>query len=368
MLRKDEKILIYPYFNAEFPVAKQLIREGFEVHIASYEGTGLIGKDVAFSVNREKCNVKVSVYSNHLLDLSDVIYIPNISKKNLRRNEMDEILLRAMKNDKKIISAVELDGDFPNVLEYDNFIDLGCATNFKINSYYNRINNNKMRFFTPKIPVIYIGGIHDLMDNQYITISLKHLLEGNGYKVCCLTIMNSLKLFGCISFPKEFSNIGETIENRIIYLNNFIRSCVENMRPDILLIHIPDGMMRYNDYFTNSFGGFAFMISQAVKSDYFICTVVTEMSSLEYYDRLSNYFNRKFDSPINCLHFSNSLLDIPNSSRPTSGDLLFKNELEIDEFIDGLSKLKGRHNYKMLNLFKDESLELLFDDILNKLG
>lgn len=84
MLQEHDKILVYPYFNTAFPVVKQLIREGFKVYIASYEGTGLIGKDVAFSVNREKCNVKVLMYSNDLLDLSDVIYIPDIGKGNLK--------------------------------------------------------------------------------------------------------------------------------------------------------------------------------------------------------------------------------------------------------------------------------------------
>lgn len=363
MITKIDNILIYPYSYKTFSIVKLLLNNNYRVNIASFDGSGLIGKDVSYSVNRCESNAVVLQYSEDLLDTSDILYIPEFNENCVINDLIKDVLKRAIQNNKKIIveSNEKIINEF---LDYSKLISLQTLINSSIASYYSKIKLYKTKFYRPAIPVIYIGGIHDLIDNDYIAIALKDYLEKNGYRTCTLSRKASNKLFGCIDFPDEFINSNNPIEDKIISLNNYIRSCVEVLKPDVLIMQIPYGMMQFNDYYHNSFGSYAYLISQAVKGDYFICCMTTELLSTNYYNELSQYFYKKYDSAIDCIHFSNCLLNIPNSIRPQNQDILFLNETHIDKLLYDYEK---DSNYEMLNLFKEKDLELLYHDILRKL-
>lgn len=158
---------------------------------------------------------------------------------------------------------------------------------------------------------------------------------------------------------------GLSIEDRIMELNNYMRACIELMKPHVMIVQIPFGMIRYNKYFENTFGSYAFMISQAIKSDYFICTSTPELIDSKYFDELSNVFDRQFDSPINSLHISNCQPNVPSISRGNNPGRIFKSELDINNSIDNLNE---DLNYRVLNLLMEKDLESLFKDVMSQLG
>lgn len=362
MIVKSESILIYPYSYKTFPMVKLMLERDYNVKVATFNGLGLIGKDVSYSVNRRKTNIETLEYSESLLNELDILYIPNFNEDTTTKSILKDTIRKAIKLNKKIIveSNKEIIREFS---DYENLIDLQTFKNQKIETYYNKVKIYEMKFYRPSIPVIFIGGIYDLLDNDYITIKLNDYLGKNGYKACCLSRQVSNKVFGCINFPDEFININNSIENRIISLNNYIKSCIEVLNPDLLIIQIPDGMLQYNDYYHNSFGNHAYLISQAVESDYFICSMTTELLSTKHYDKLSNYFSRKYDSPIDCAHYSNCYLDIPNHTKRRNQDVMFLNEGKIEEL---LIPYRDDSNYQMFNLFNGRNFKLMYQDIINK--
>lgn len=362
MITKDENILVYPYSYKTFPIVNLLFKKNYKVKVATFEGVGLIGKDVAYSVNHNKINLEVLEYSKFLLNQIDILYVPTYYEDDQTDIRLKDVIKEVIKLNKKIIieSNNKMIEEF---LYYDNLINLKTLKNQDIESLYNKVNTYKIKFYRPTIPVIYIGGVHDLFDNDYITIALKDRLERDRYKICCISRQISNKVFECINFPDEFININNSNENRIRSLNNYIKSSIEVLNPDVMIIQIPGGMLQFNDYYDNSFGNNAYLISQALRSDYFICCMTSELLSIKHYDEFSNLFSRKYDSAIDCAHYSNSFLNIPNSNKHQNRDILFLDEDNIREL---LVPYKEESNYKMLNLFNDEDFKILYEDIINK--
>lgn len=365
MFIDKEKILVYPFSYRNFPLVKLLLKSELDIIVATEEGTGLIGKDIGFSVNREKCNTSILKYSDQILEKVDVLFIPKGDINHSINEGIKDVLQKAMDSNKKVISSLKLDKENLYFSKYDKYIDLLNITDSRLNTYLTRVKENQLSYFIPDIPVIYVGGVFDIIDNQYIAISVKHKFEENGYRVCCITGESYGKIFNCLTFPHDFMENGISIEYRITELNNYIRASVELMKPHVIIIQIPFGMLRYNEYFENSFGSYAYMVYQAIKSDYFICTSTSEMIVSKYFKELSNCFERQFSSPIDALHISNCLFDIPMDSRASKLDMIFKDELDVNYEIDNIKK---DLSFKVFNLFREQDLEDLFQDIINQLG
>lgn len=365
MFIKNDKILIYPFSYKAFPIVKLLLREKLDVIVAAEEGSGLIGKDVAFSTNREKCNLAVLKYSDNLLEESDILIIPEGHINDAVNEGIKTTIEKTISKSKKIASLLSLDKESQYFLDYDEYINLATTKSLNIESYFKRVKENNLPYFVPNIPVIFMGGVFDIIDNNYIAISLKQRFEKDGYKVCCITKEDSGKLFDCLTYPKSFMNNELSIEDRITELNHYIRTCVEIIKPQVLIMQIPFGMIRYNEYLNNSFGSYAFMISQAVKCDYFVCTAVAETVLHKYYEELSDYFYKRFDSPIDSLHISNCQLDLLSNNVVKMDNILFMDESEVENII---KNLKEKLYFKTFNLFKENDMNNLYQDILDKLG
>lgn len=360
-----KKILVYPFTYKDFPLVKLLSKSVKNITIATEEGTGLVGKDIGFSVNRGYCNIPVLKYSERILQESNVLFIPEGNIKDPINERIIEVLQKSINNNKKIISSLKLDSKNLHYLKYNKYIDLLNQTDSKLDLYFSRVKENQLAYFVPKIPVIYVGGVFDIIDNHYIAISLKQKLEEEGYKVCCITNESYGKVFNCLTFPDDFMNNRLSIEDRILDLNNYIRASIEFKKPDLMIIQIPFGMLRYNEYYENSFGSYAYMISQAIKSDYFVCTSTSEIIYSEYFEELSNYFERLYFSPIDSLHISNCQFNIPMDSRASKLSILFRDESEIN---DEIKRIRKKSSFGVFNLYKENDLEELFKDIINKLG
>lgn len=360
----DKKILIYPYNYLSFYIVKHLIDRGMDVLLSSPKGTGLIGRDMAFAVNRQETGIMVSEYSKELFENCDILYIPKGNLNDPINEELPSIIKDAIEYDILIYSSLETQEEH-EFFNYDKFIDLNQKTNPRIDSYFKNIKENRFSFYTPNIPVIYVGGVFDIIDNFYISLSLKYVLEGYGYKVSCITNESTGILFNCLNYPNSFLNDNLSIENRIIELNKYIRTVIEVEKPNVLIIQIPKGMILYNNYFMNSFGSHAFMISEAAQSDYFVCTSSSNVISSEYFKKISEYFEKKFDSPIDCLHISNIKLNIPDGYIDDTREILFINEMKINQSIQ---IMKRDLSFEGLDLYQKEGLERLCENIFDSLG
>ena len=96
-------------------------------------------------------------------------------------------------------------------------------------------------------------------------------------------------------------------EQATFMLNKYIRNIVEKENPDVLVIELNDGMLRYNEELMNTFGIYNYMISEAVKPDYNIVILSSQELDNDFLANLDKYSSRKFDAPIDAIHVTNAI-------------------------------------------------------------
>lgn len=291
----NTKIVVFPYNAFAYPIVNYLLKCGYSVYPLSLSGTGLINKDVSLSINSQTIGVNVYDYSTFTFSSDMDVYLVNspiespMHEKSIEFLEMIANLnnIRIFKNSMLILE------EYPSIKNIHNFTQ-----------NYDYLKHNERNFYNVNIPVVFVSGIIDTIDNSVISLSLIKELRCKGMNAQLISNDCNSEFAFTYLFPREFMNNGLSIESRISILNDFIRFICETNKPDILLMQIPKGLLRYDDSFYNSFGAYTFMISEAVTCDYFICSFPYELCNIAYFDLINDYVNRKLNTNISSIHMS----------------------------------------------------------------
>lgn len=156
------------------------------------------------------------------------------------------------------------------------------------------------------IPVIGVGSVYHSYHTAEIMLQMKSVISQYS-KI--LTIYSREGLSGtdifCIS-PSDIKNL--SFEDKIKYINWYTNKVVEQEHPDIICMEIPGGLVRLNGTILNGGGEYPFIYSQAVRPDYFVCSVLLNFSSKEKIVSLKDALERQYGISQTCFHLSNAFL------------------------------------------------------------
>ncbi len=96
----------------------------------------------------------------------------------------------------------------------------------------------------------------------------------------------------------------------IYAMNELIKRQCEKLLPDIIIVHISDPMIEYNEDITNGFGVRPYMVSKAMIPDYFICGIPYGYGYNENINAISEGMAGRFDYGIDYVHLSNAEFDL----------------------------------------------------------
>jgi peptide maturation system protein (TIGR04066 family) len=223
-------------------------------------------------------------------------------------------------------------------------------------------NNSKIDVynkFISMVPVIFVGGIVDICDNRDITLKIKDEFETQGFR--CLAITNEAEsnFVGCYQFPKKFMSDEINPISQIISLNNLVFELDFRIKPDVIIIKLPNGIMQISNSMHNGFGIYADMIKKVLSPDYFICTIpidhLNEMS-LSFIDK---YVKDKFGSNHLVYHLSNVYCNYQ-----TDLDSSTKKTLYLSENTDNLNRLIDNSTY--FNFLDNIAIQNFVKSIIEK--
>lgn len=186
--------------------------------------------------------------------------------------------------------------------------------------YYENINVNYPEFnytsfYNIEIPVIGVCSLFESQDMNEICLDLKYKLE-KKYKVITISQDKKLKFAGAHYY--NFSKIDNTIESKILDINRFLKGLIINEKPDLLIVSIPGGIGRLNNFFMNSFGVYLDILMKIISFDYFVLNIPLDYAVDSYLDYLNENFIKNFNCGIDPFHINNELLN-------------FKEELNLGE-------------------------------------
>ena len=340
-----KKTIIFPYSKNDFGFCLEYTRRNFDTIIASFMGTSFIGKDLGYSVNRGKIGILIKdIYD--VKDIADEIIILDNKLSQQNVNLLKEIVLNLSPHI-KVSSYINLNVNVDNysylkVNDFPKFKDLG--------------------YYYPNIPIVFVNNLVPSDDSELIVFQLKNILMRKGIKVASLMKRCNCKVLDSWIIPESFYNRKYPPEQAIFMLNQYIRKIIESDLPEILIIELNDGLLRYNDEIMNSFGVYNYMIYESVNPDYNIINLPIQHLEENFISELNNYFQRKYESPIDAIHVSNAL-------KVNSGDFTYDFiditlRIPSNEIAEEVEKLKS--DTKIGDFENESYIELIVDEMFKR--
>ena len=353
----DKNYLFYPYTDKSYSFVKGLIASNINFDVISPIGYGLNGKDLSYVTNRMK--LKKTIKDIHNIDFSQ--YNSILLSNNINELMLDELEVIATSAGEHKIEIVNLSGEFNlDTLDFriQNEVD---DIESEIKEMMNRIEEFGLAYYKSQKPIILVGGILESIDDFSISLGLKLEFEKQGYKTQLITDEKDAIFFNCIKYPASFMSNKVSAEIQIWTLNRFIQAIETLKNPDIIIVHIPEGMIHYNNYFDNAFGSYAFIIGQSLQADYFILNLVNSIVDDRYLKQLDEYFKVILGKEIDLFNLTNSYYEEPIDRVEKLDHPLYLDETEINQIVNFY---KGKYNLKNLN--NPEEIQRTINDIIQK--
>lgn len=96
---------------------------------------------------------------------------------------------------------------------------------------------------------------------------------------------------------------------KIYAINSYLKSIELKEKPAIILVLILEPIVEYSETVPNDFGIIPFLLSKAIPTDYFECSVPYDLSSAAFILNMSDGIEKQNGYPIDAVHFSNVVVD-----------------------------------------------------------
>ncbi len=326
-MKNKEKVMIYPY-DREFSSIlrhQQLMRDYEVAGAVAPNGWGITGKDASYVDGGETLNIIVNNNFENMINNCDALILSNSALKLNFKESIYPKIVQAAKKNKKIISTTKFDKKKLKMIEDackdtgSIFIQYPFNKNYEMCSYADNIEIQQI-----KTPVIFVLGVGENSHKFEIQLSIRENLINMGYKVSQVGSRSYCEMLEFHSFPEFMYSKLYSETQKIKLFNNFIKNIEEQENPDVIIIGIPGTIIRINDIATYDFGVLAFEVSQAVKPDTAILSVLYEGYSPEFFEKIAEEVKYKFACDIGCFNYVNSRIDwnyFDYSAEPKSIDV-----------------------------------------------
>jgi len=308
----------------------------------------LNGADVCKIDGGECTGTLLTSYNEIDLDVCDTLYVDYTEKLSNLSLYQDAIIM-AEKMGKEVILSREL----------------SRKLNLTKESHSNISENSSDFGYLAEIgvPVITIlsQGVHT---GQFaVELALRKSFSEKGYKVSQIGTQKSSKFFGISEFP-DFIYENEDVCKKMVRFNHFSNSLIEKESPDLLIMGVPEPILKYNDKILNGLGVTPFVVCNAVRSDLAIlCVYYSEYKNSDFNEMCQNG-NYRLDAPIHFFNIANAALE-PNTS---SGTIKMQYiDLSSDFVLNNIKEITEIDEYCLFNVLNTNSFEKAYDAIERKL-
>lgn len=365
MSNLKRKMIIYPYDLESSTIVRHsdFINEYEIVGLVSPAGWLLNDKDTCSSDGEDNLGITIYNSFDNIFDKCDTIcFVESI----IGLDFIDVILpniKKAIDANKDIICLIRLDE--LNRKE----IELECNAKGITFTYYNNSNDENIngdyetnKLFDIETPIIFVMGVGEQMQKFEIQLALRENIQKSGYKISQIGSRHYCEFLGFHSFPYFMFCESVTESNKIFMFNHYVKKIEIVEEPDIIIIGIPGGVMKYNSQFTNRFGITAYEVAQGVIPDIAILSVNYEEYEYENFEKLGECFKYKLGCEIDCFNLTNKKIDWSVSKKFNSLTYL---TLE-SEYIDGKKeKYKGLFA-PVYNILNPNDASCMANTILDK--
>ena len=208
------------------------------------------------------------------------------------------------------------------------------------------------RLYEINVPVVTVLSHGDRADQFATELTLRKYFIEAGYKVSQVGSHESSKLFGFSPIPSFMREPRDAYEKTLRF-NSYVKELVDSEKPDLLILGVPDGVMKYNNKLLKGLGFLPYIVCSAVKSDLIVLSIYHGSYDEDFFENLSQYGLYHLGTPVNLFNIANSGIEpefIGESARMKFIDL---NSGFILKDIEGVETSE----YSLFNILDAESAQ-----------
>lgn len=372
-----KRVLIYPFSNKFFPVMKAMINKSDEYEIVSVvtPKTWFLARendDVSKINNSNPLGVAISNDFEEEIKKCDTVIIADCNNEKLMYSHILQKIRTSIKLNKNIICCFKLDDkdllEINELCKRNNikfeYLNEPDKSDEDIDILKKQIVNNYTKIYKPDATVIFVGKLLDELESTFSLVSISDKYKKEGYNVVTISLNNNCKILDYLSFPSFIFESNTSIEEKIFMFNFFVRQIEIEYKPDLIIVQLPGGMMKYSDIITNGFGIYPYLISQALSSDYFVLVAPLDEINKEFYEKISECFWHRFGFKIDVVNMLNATLD---SSYSMEQHKVILNYLPIQNVDKIISKKFEESKIPVFNPLNNTDCEKMFRESISTL-
>lgn len=157
------------------------------------------------------------------------------------------------------------------------------------------------------VPVISVLTMGNEMDQSHVEIGLRRFFRNQGYRVSQIGTQEYSMLFGFSAAPHFlFANLDG--KRKRLMFNQFVRRMIKEEKPDLLIMGVPEAVMKYNNQIPAGMGDVPCIMMDAVQSDIGVLCTCCQPYTEEYFKELSLFGRYRLNCEINYFNISNSVV------------------------------------------------------------
>ncbi|MCL2286449.1 MAG: TIGR04066 family peptide maturation system protein [Firmicutes bacterium] len=260
----------------------------------------------------------ITHYNADRMDSYDVIYMDYDDKHTLSLYK--EVYDAHTRQDKKIILSQAL------------------SKAFDICSKKSDDENDMVRerLFDIPVPVITVFAQGYKTDQFATELGIREYFVEKGYQVSQLGSQAASKFFNFSQIPPFLFSDGDAYW-KIIRLNHYIKTLVENENPDLLILGAPNMIMKYNIHKLTGLGIIPLIVGDAVKSDISVVTTHHGKYDEKYFNMISSYCRYRLGCPAQFFNIANTKVESDsNDPNKALGYLTMNNDVVLQSIETGM--------------------------------
>jgi len=335
---------------AIFPIDHHTVTFARYAHLGKYDPIALVspalsvldGSDISKLDGGRKANITLHFNYQQKIAESDSVYF-------LDSHQYSELQLY----NELITYAKELNKE---VLVSDHLL---LKLKGDSNSFEKNLHFLPSKLLKIDVPIISVLAMGENCGQAQTEFSIRKYFDDQGYKVLQIGTQEYSHLLGCAKLPSFLVDANINIQDKIIMFNRFIYEECKSIEPDLVILGVPDPIMKYNNDILNGLGILPFVMQNAILSDVGLINLHYNEYSFEYLSDIMNLCKYR-------LNIATKYFGISNTTVSKNVDDSSKLEyLYIDyEFVK--SNLKhgiGKDEYTLFSIYDEESMIQAFQKI-----
>lgn len=348
-MSEKKRIAFFPVFADTLPIIRYYGRYRSDVEIVeliSPPGSCVCGKDAGFLDNREPIGMTVKSPDEANPDLWDELYVLRHDVLGLEENEVQEKLYNPM------LSIAQSSNKSVRTVS-------SSRTDIKVSGTGSRKYKRQGVLNPIKKYVVFIGGVIGEANSFEVFLNLYGELRRN-LRVAAFSTSENAEICDVVSLFSLVQERSLFEAEKVFAINDAISNAIKETDADLVVIHVEEAMMSFNNSLTNGFGIVPYMITQIISPDFSICCLPCDCADPEFITEFAQGLEGRFSFSPDVWHISNALLDHSVASEVQDANAIY---VPI-ESNDRVIQLGNNAGLNVGSLVIDESIMRCAEDII----